>query len=472
MISAREALTSIERGIQTLRRDEDRILALLSETSAEGDRLRTERTDGFRALARLRLDALSRDEVVGQLDSAERRALDMLERRRGTMDALAARRKALLDRLETAEEDRAARAAARDEAVEAIDALQARVEAEIADDPAWTAAEASIGHAQATAAEAEQKAVQAEADREEKRKPFEADSLFMYLWTRGFGTPAYRAGPITRYFDGKVAALIAYEANRPNYFMLNEIPKRLREHADRVAAMVPAAEAAREAVERAALEAAGVVALETRATTIVSHLAEAEAAEAAIKADLDRLDAEARDALDETTSPDVKAALDDLAAALSREDLRALYREAEATPTPEDERIVQRLQDIERSLVRVEAQMEELRKASLDLAGRRTELEQSGDRFRKSGYDDPFGGFVNEAVIGGLVEGIIRGVLTSGKLNDALSDGFRRRTPKSNRGGFGGGFGGSGRSGGGFSTGGRMGGGSGSKGGFSTGGSF
>lgn len=468
MISAREALSSIERGIQTLRRDEDRILALLSETTTEGDRLRTERANGFRALARLRLDALARDEVVGQLDSAERRALEMLERRRGTIDALAERRTVVLDRLEGAEEDRAARAAARDEALGAIDALQARVEAEIVGDPAWTAADAAVRQAQAVATEADQKARQAEADREEKRKPYEADSLFMYLWTRGFGTPAYRAGPITRFGDGKVAALIAFEANRPNYFMLNEIPQRLREHADRVAAAVADAEAAREAVERAALEAAGVAALEARAEAVAGHLAEAEAAEAALKADLDRLDAEARDALDETTSPDVKAALDDLAAALSREDLRALYREAQATPTPEDERIVQRLQDIERALVRVEAQMEELRKASLDLATRRTELEQSGDRFRKSGYDDPFGGFVNEAVIGGLVEGIIRGVLTSGKLDDALSDGFRR-TPKSNRGGFGGRRG---SGGGGFRTGGRMGGGSGSGGGFSTGGSF
>ncbi|WP_181701481.1 hypothetical protein [Chthonobacter albigriseus] len=440
MISAREALTSIERAIQGVRRDEDRILALLRETTAEGDRLRSERAEGFRALARIRLDALARDEVVGELDQAERRALELLDRRRGAVDAIADRRKALSARLDAAEEDREARAAARDGAIEAIEALSAKVEARIADDPAWKAADEAVRRAETVAAESDRKAAQAEADREEKRKPYEADSLFMYLWNRGFGTPAYSAGPLARWLDGKVAALIGYEHARPNYYMLNEIPKRLREHATRVAADLPGAVAAREAVERAALEAAGAKALEKKAEEIAAHLAEAEAAVEKIKADLAGLDDEARGALDETANPEVKGALDGLAAAIAREDLRSLFREAQATPTPEDEAIVQKLLDVERALVRVDAQMEELRKTSLDLAGRRTELEHSGESFRKSGYDDPFGGFINEAVIGGVIEGIIRGALSSGKLEEALGDGFRRRSPRLDRGGFGGGL--------------------------------
>ncbi len=81
-------------------------------------------------------------------------------------------------------------------------------------------------------ARAEAKAVQAEADREEKRRPYEADPLFMYLWRRRYGTREYRASNLVRYFDRKVAHLIGFETARINYAMLMELPDRLREHAE------------------------------------------------------------------------------------------------------------------------------------------------------------------------------------------------------------------------------------------------
>ena len=81
---------------------------------------------------------------------------------------------------------------------------------------------------------AEEKAARAEADREEKRRPYEADPLFMYLWRRRYGTRDYRASPLVRYFDRKVAHHIGYEAARVNYTMLLELPDRLREHAERL----------------------------------------------------------------------------------------------------------------------------------------------------------------------------------------------------------------------------------------------
>ncbi|WP_048709586.1 hypothetical protein [Microvirga massiliensis] len=85
-----------------------------------------------------------------------------------------------------------------------------------------------------TIAEAEQKVKQAEADREEKRRPYEADPLFMYLWRRGYGTRSYRANRFARYFDRKVAHLIGFETARINYVMLMQLPIRLREHVDRL----------------------------------------------------------------------------------------------------------------------------------------------------------------------------------------------------------------------------------------------
>jgi len=93
---------------------------------------------------------------------------------------------------------------------------------------------AGMGADAAQVASAERKAAQAEADREEKRRPYEADPLFMYLWRRGYGTGAYKASNLVRFFDRMVAQHIDFETARINFTMLMNLPERLREHAERM----------------------------------------------------------------------------------------------------------------------------------------------------------------------------------------------------------------------------------------------
>lgn len=88
----------------------------------------------------------------------------------------------------------------------------------------------------AEAEEAETLARTAEAERDAKRGPYEADPLFMYLWREGYGTPAYEARGITRRIDGWVAGLIGYRAARADYHILLQRPERLRRHAERLRA--------------------------------------------------------------------------------------------------------------------------------------------------------------------------------------------------------------------------------------------
>lgn len=113
----------------------------------------------------------------------------------------------------------------RDRVVSIIDAAAAEARSRLARQPAI---------ADPVVRSAEEKLAQAESDREEKRRPYESDPLFMYLWRRRFGTRDYRAGNLVRYLDRKVAHLIGYEAARVNYAMLIELPDRMREHLERL----------------------------------------------------------------------------------------------------------------------------------------------------------------------------------------------------------------------------------------------
>ena len=74
-----------------------------------------------------------------------------------------------------------------------FEAIRADTEAKVQASPAWQAANGAFGDAQAVAGEAEKKAASAEAELGAKRKPYDDDPLFTYLWTRRFGTSEYRA---------------------------------------------------------------------------------------------------------------------------------------------------------------------------------------------------------------------------------------------------------------------------------------
>ncbi|WP_454918128.1 hypothetical protein [Xanthobacter sediminis] len=459
MISAFDALNSIERAGRGLREDEDRLGRVMEAAGAEIARLRAEQAGLFKSLARLRLDALQQDRVVGKLDAAERRALAAVTAQKQQLDALAQQRDALRGKFATARKDRDERAKAVSAAVEALAALEDATRKRLADDVAWQAQSARLSGAQARAGAADDKARQSETDRDEKSKPYLADRLFAYLWQRGYGTPAYRGGIIARMGDGYVARVVNYEAARRNYFTLIEIPKRLRAHADRLKAEVEDEGKALAAIERAALEAAGIGPKEAAHAAAARALDEADGWIAALEKEDATLEQQRADLLGAGGQQSLSGVLDELADSLQREDLRVLLRDALQTPAPDDERIVQRLQQIEAELPHREQEAADARRAAVELARKRTELDRSREEFRRSGYERQGGGFSNGQLIGEVIGSIVGGVLSSRELGDALRSGYRpgrsRPSPSSSPPWSGGGGSGSGGgSGDGFRTGG------------------
>ena len=133
-------------------------------------------------------------------------------------------------------------------------------------------------------------------------------------------------------------------------------------------------------------------------------------------------------------------AIEGLAAALARTDLATLHQEALKTPTPEDERIVATLREIEPALRRREAEQEEVRKTAVELARKRTELESSRANYHRQGYDDPRGRFSNGPDIGSVIGGMLGGMLSSRNLDDAFGRGWSQPSSRGSGSTFGGGI--------------------------------
>jgi hypothetical protein len=407
-----QALASLEDALRDIRREEDEISKRLARASERLTKVRESEAELFRKLAQLRLDPAVRGQLDGQIGASEQRARDML--------------KAHADLLAQTESDLAASDAEiarltgiRTEATAGIEAeqdklkaLSARIGQEIARDDTYARKRAEAEHLREVADEAVRKTEIAEADRESKGKPYRDDPLFMYLFEAGYGTSQYKASNLVRYLDGLVAGLIGYHRVRPNFVMLNEIPLRLREHADRQVELAAAAEAEVDALETAAIDAAGGKPMREAIAAAQARIAQIDADIVAAEDRRDEL-SQTRGGLATGQDPAFTQALDELAAALGREDLKTLLEDARRTATGQDDTLVAQ---IDEARARAKDEDEEIREHTArlkTLESRRRELEDIQYEFKRARFDDPRSSFREDRLVGDMLNDFLRGTITA-----------------------------------------------------------
>lgn len=425
MISGRQALAAIEEASAKIRADEMRLDATLRSASEEAARLRQQRLKELRSLAELKFGLIRGGELIHDLDAAEQQAKDLLDRIHREISEAEARRQEAADALQKAERLARERAEAYDAAANELRALEEKIAPTITDDPAWVALSQRVQSVSNIAAEAHKKASQAEAGRARKKVPYESDPLFMYLWRRKFGTSDYPSGFFVRYFDAKIAALINYREARANFAMLNQIPDRLRDHANRVRAELESDRQKLAAFEQERLIAAGGGPLQKKAAEAKAALGAAEAEAARASQRLDEVskyyDAIARRDNAGAFTKVIKL----MAENDSRDDLRTLYREAARTKTDEDRAIVERIDKLTEAIARTEQEIAKLLGQIRDVTARRAEIEHARREFRQRGYDYPGTAFGNDTTIQDVLGGIAAGVLKGIILGQVLQQGYR-----------------------------------------------
>jgi hypothetical protein len=426
MISGREALFAIEKAISTVRRDEHALDEALRTSLSDARRHRHEMAEGFRTLARARLDALARDQVIGDLDQSERQALALLEGRQREIDALARTRDDAQAALDDAEAEKHERDQELADALDAIDELYDRATERMKVDSHWHDAKAAVATAVEDAHSAETKAADAEADRARESKPYENDPIFMYLWNKRARQAGNGTGSIGRVFDRMLERLIGYHETRARYETLREIPTILHEQARNKARDIDMARAQLAALEHQALVTDGLDELETRAESAHAAVVSAEQAVARITADLGKIEAKRQWILEADDQKSERRALDLLAQALEREDLRQLYRDAVSTQTPADDLAVSAISSAQTALQKADGDVLRIRSQLREMARRRSELEGARDRARSIGYDDPRGRFDGEGdAIGDVIGGILSGAIRGAVLDRILRDNYR-----------------------------------------------
>jgi chromosome segregation ATPase len=481
MMSGRQTLASIDSTLQQLRgqiaETEERIAGYATQKL----KLQQEEIEQFRELGRLRLEVLTGDFTVPSASETDRTVKELLARRKDSLSRLQNEVKALEQRRLDLDRRREEQAALVEDAARAIDEAEKKTQERLQQEPEYQRQLQAVQDLERTLQHAQSKASRWEEELEIKGSSYRNDSLFMYLWNRGYGTTAYRGWGLTRWLDGKVAALIRYSEARINFSKLQEIPLRLREHAERIDEQAKEEHRSLEALDHAAREADGIIKLDDEFKRQEADLDE-------IDAQIEQVVAEQR-ALEQELATyatgndqDYREAIDYLAGELNRDSLQELRRWALATPFPEDDLAVNRLLELEEKEDELETGLAEFKKMLAGQEKRLDELENLRADFKRRRYDSAGTGFSDSALILATLGNLFNGMMTRDAFWRVLeqqrrqqrhranpdfgSGGFGRgstwgspmRFPKPSGGGFGGGRGGfrvpAGRSGGGFRTGG------------------
>ncbi len=259
------------------------------------------------------------------------------------------------------------------------------------------------------AQQAEEKATRAENDRREKGKPYEADRLFMYLWNRRFLTPDYPGGWLSRQLDNWVAKIIDFQRNRANYYMLLELPRRLREHAIKVQQTAQLEVQALQTMERQAAEADGVLDLQAKVQEAEKQLKQLDANIAAEESRHQKLLAEEAE-FNAGKDPLSQQIIEIQASALEKEPLATLYRRARATPPPEDDVLVGRIHQLSQRQEQIVDEIQSLNALLQQQQRDLGELEEVRRRYRDNGYDAYNSRFPGDFSLGVLLGQMLGGL--------------------------------------------------------------
>ena len=411
-ITGPEALRVLEEALRDIRREEDEIAKRAARGAEVLLKHFAQEAALYRLLGERRFDPEERqtqDRLVAEISSKVETAISRYEA--GFADAEAAVQHAEAD-LSRGNAERSAlqSEASRHDAELSTHVAVARPR--LGSDAGYAAKVAAARDLAATAEAAICKAETSEAERAAKLEPYRSDALFTYLSDRFYGTAQYASRGVFAALDARLAQLIGYDRAAAVHRSINELPLRLREHAERLQ------EKAREA-------AAEIASMESSAIDSVGGRSAREAIEA-LAPQIDALDKEnvvlqdrrdaaiaARTDLARGSSPLYASVFEDLRELLGRPQLRQLLMTVRDEPRAEDTEVVAQLDDLAQRVKDETAEAEEYAEHLEVLASRRRDLEDIQYEIRQRGFDNPHARFSDDRLVQDGLNEFVRGSLSA-----------------------------------------------------------
>jgi hypothetical protein len=414
-ISGPEALAALDEALRDLRREEDDILRKLLRGHERLAKIRDSESELLRQLAILNLPADRATALIGAVAGAAQALRQTLDARGRDFAAAVQRRRQLETALGERRGERGARLGEIDHGQQQLRALAGRLGATAGYDRQRQAAAALAARAQAALARCRQ----AEIDSAGRLRSYRDDPLFAYLLDRGYGTPAYRGGLLAGPLDRAVARLARFGTAHRDYALIAALPGQLAAHAEAEARRAAAAAAELDALENAAIGAAGGAAALAAVTGAKARIAELDDRIAALEAERSQLVA-TQTALLEIDGSAFGRAVDALIQALGSTSLAALIadRRVAAATSPDgaggedttlDDAFTAQLDDVRLRLAEEQADARDFHARLAVLAERRRALEGVERELKARHLDDPRALFHDAGLVGPRLDDVLTG---------------------------------------------------------------
>lgn len=412
MLTGSQALNHIDESLSTAKNEIRRIDHELSQLTHLLTENRQQQSKALSQIAEIRLSSLSSGSLLDRLNAADKEALALLEKREDELAYIEKNIDSQTKEQDQLEQQRSALLEQANQLSEALAEKEASVQKSLSSDQNYLAALKHAEEADAIADEAERKAQESAESLEEKGKPYQADDLFMYLWKRSYGTTDYKNyNPLTRFLDGWVARQIKYSDSRANFWNIQEIPKRLLQHAEAVREKSEDSIEAVQELETQALDASGASALQS----------ELEGKHATINQQDDLIDAaedemnamlELHAQFSSGDDPTMQRCLETLSSAMKHQDVAGLRQIVNSTRSADDDYLLDDLQRYQRQQQEIQENISRIRNAHNTKLGRLKELENVRRNFKRHRFDDVRSGFGNDAIIGSILGQFLEGLVS------------------------------------------------------------
>ncbi|MEL7311920.1 MAG: hypothetical protein AAFN07_10440 [Pseudomonadota bacterium] len=434
MSSGRRLLARLDTALTQSRSDFRELDIEVQSTNAALARNHRGQVAAYQALARQRLADIERETMIDEADRADKEAARLLAHRDDALGALEKELTDNADALTRLRSQETQQVEALEAAESALESRLAEVDAELAESSAHQALVKGAQDAVNTVNNATEKLHDAQAQREQKRIPYDNDPLFTYLWDARYGTSDYRAGLFRRFMDGRVAKHIRFEAARRNFHTLNEIPRQLAKHVERLEETAAAAAQKVVDAEAAADRDAGVDALQAAVEERQLTLNDTEQSIETAQSDYAEL-LKSRQAFADGRDPDFRAALKVLTEQMQAEPIPELSRAAALTPTTEDDSVVARLAELRDEHDRLSEYIEGHRELHSKRADRMNGLIHLRRKFRERGFHQANSVIDDRGAVETMLAEYMRGLISSDRLWRRISKAqrFQRSRMSSSR---------------------------------------
>ena len=427
MLTGIQALSHIDQSLQTAKKEIHRIDNELSQLTALLTENRQYQSKTLSQIAQIRLSSISDGSLLDRLNSADKEALTLLEQRQQSVSRLEKTIQTQTAQQDKLEQERNELLNQANQLSESLAEKESSIQNTLSTDKNYLAALDRAKESDAIADEAERKAHDSAESLEEKGKPYQADDLFMYLWKRKYGTTEYKNyNPITRLLDDWVARKIKYSDSRANYWNIQEIPKRLLQHAETARSQSEAMIDDVQILEEKALKEGGAKATRMKLDDLHKKINQHDNDISAQEEHLNKL-LHQHGEFASGEDLEMQRSLEVLSSAMKHQNLTGLRQIVNSTRSDDDDYLLGELKRYQSQQEDIQDDISRLRTAHNTKLSRLKELEDVRRNFKRHRYDDMRSGFGNDALIGSVLGQFLEGLVSGSEVWRVIQRNQRHR---------------------------------------------